>query len=84
MKINTKLTEMLKIDLPIIGAPMFLVSNPETVIAACKAGVMGSFPAPNARTIDDLRERLDKSELKVTALLTDQRPKGLWARLRGR
>ena len=37
-----------------------------------------------AKTIDDLRERLDKSELKVTALLTDQRPKGLWARLRGR
>ena len=41
--------------LPAIAAPMFLVSNPETVIASCKAGVMGSFPAPNARTTDDLR-----------------------------
>jgi predicted site-specific integrase-resolvase len=37
-----------------------------------------------AKTIDDLRERLDKSEAKVTALLTDQRPKGFWSRLRGR
>lgn len=41
--------------LPAIAAPMFLVSNPETVIAACKAGMMGSFPGPNARTSDDLR-----------------------------
>ena len=44
--------------LPAIAAPMFLVSNPDTVIAACKAGVMGSFPGPNARTTDDLREWL--------------------------
>lgn len=42
--------------LPAIAAPMFLVSSPQTVISACKAGVMGSFPAPNARTIDDLRD----------------------------
>lgn len=41
--------------LPVIAAPMFLVSNPKTVVAACKAGVMGSFPGPNARTSDDLR-----------------------------
>jgi nitronate monooxygenase len=37
---------------------MFLVSGPETVIAACKAGVMGSFPGPNARTSDELRSWL--------------------------
>jgi nitronate monooxygenase len=42
--------------LPAIAAPMFLVSNPDTVIASCKAGVMGSFPAPNARTTADLRD----------------------------
>ncbi len=46
--------------LPAIAAPMFLVSNPETVIAACKAGVMGSFPAPNARTSDDLRQWFER------------------------
>ena len=44
------------IALPAIAAPMFLVSNPETVTAACKAGVIGSFPAPNARTSEDLRQ----------------------------
>lgn len=44
-----------RMALPAIAAPMFLVSNPETVIAACKAGVMGSFPGPNARTTEDLR-----------------------------
>jgi len=44
--------------LPAIAAPMFLVSNPETVIAACKSGVMGSFPGPNARTAEDLRDWL--------------------------
>lgn len=46
--------------LPAIAAPMFLVSNPETVIAACKAGVMGSFPGPNARTSVDLRQWLSQ------------------------
>lgn len=44
-----------RMALPAIAAPMFLVSTPETVIAACKAGVMGSFPGPNARTSEDLR-----------------------------
>lgn len=42
--------------LPAIAAPMFLVSGPEMVIAASKAGIMGSFPGPNARTLDDLRQ----------------------------
>lgn len=47
-----------RMRLPAIAAPMFLVSNPETVIEACKAGVMGSFPGPNARTTGDLRDWL--------------------------
>jgi len=34
---------------PVIGAPMFIVSNPDLVIAQCKAGIVGSFPALNAR-----------------------------------
>ena len=42
------------LKLPAIAAPMFLVSSPEMVIASCKAGLIGSFPAPNARTSDDL------------------------------
>lgn len=40
--------------LPVIAAPMFLVSGPELVIAACKAGVGGAFPTPNCRTVADL------------------------------
>jgi len=38
--------------LPVIVAPMFLISGPALVIAAAKSGVIGAFPAPNARTID--------------------------------
>ena len=37
--------------LPVIVAPMFLVSGPELVIASSKAGLIGSFPGPNAKTI---------------------------------
>lgn len=40
--------------LPLVAAPMFLVSSPELVIAACRAGIIGAFPTPNCRTIDDL------------------------------
>jgi nitronate monooxygenase len=43
------------LKLPVIVAPMFLISGPDLVIAAAKAGIIGAFPAPNARTIADLR-----------------------------
>jgi nitronate monooxygenase len=43
-----------KLRLPLISAPMFLVSGPDLVIAACKAGVIGSFPTANCRTLEDL------------------------------
>jgi nitronate monooxygenase len=46
--------------LPVIVAPMFLISGPELVIAAAKAGVIGAFPAPNARTLDELRSWLER------------------------
>ena len=38
-----------KLTMPVIGAPLFLVSGPDLVIAQCKAGIIGSFPALNAR-----------------------------------
>ncbi|MGA2776675.1 MAG: nitronate monooxygenase family protein [Steroidobacteraceae bacterium] len=38
-----------RLRLPVIGAPMFIVSTPQLVIAQCKAGIVGSFPALNAR-----------------------------------
>ena len=45
-----------KLRIPVIGAPMFIVSSPELVIAQCKAGIVGSFPALNARP----QEKLDQ------------------------
>ena len=47
-----------KLTVPVIAAPMFLVSDPGLVIAACKAGVVGTFPAPNVRTIEELDQWL--------------------------
>ena len=44
------------LSLPVIGAPLFIISGPELVIAQCKAGVIGSFPALNARPQHVLEE----------------------------
>ena len=44
--------------IPVIGAPLFIVSNPALVIAQCKAGIVGSFPALNARPQSQLDEWL--------------------------
>ncbi|WP_441240382.1 NAD(P)H-dependent flavin oxidoreductase [Tardiphaga sp. 768_D3_N2_1] len=43
-----------RLSVPLVAAPMFCVSGPELVIAACKAGVIGSFPTANCRTDDEL------------------------------
>ena len=50
-----KLTEILKIDHPIIMAPMFLVSTPKMIIEALKSGITGAIPAMNFRTTEALR-----------------------------
>ena len=47
-----------RLRLPVIGAPLFIVSNPKLVIAQCKAGVVGSFPALNARPASQVDEWL--------------------------
>jgi len=47
-----------KLRLPVIGAPLFIISHPSLVIAQCKAGIVGSFPALNARPISQLDEWL--------------------------
>lgn len=43
-----------KLRIPLIGAPMYIVSHPALVIAQCKAGIVGSFPALNARPQESL------------------------------
>jgi nitronate monooxygenase len=51
-----------QLALPVIAAPMFIVSNPDLVIAQCESGVVGSFPALNARPAEKLDEWLTQIE----------------------
>jgi nitronate monooxygenase len=54
----TLATRLLPFDLrlPVVAAPMFLISGPELVLAACKAGIIGAFPTPNARPVSVLAD----------------------------
>ena len=45
-----------RLRIPAVGAPLFIVSNPKLVIAQCKSGIVGSFPALNARPQSQLDE----------------------------
>lgn len=51
--------------LPVFAAPMFLVSGPDLVIAACKAGIIGAFPTPNCRSIEQLDEWMTRIRAEV-------------------
>ena len=51
MSLPAKLRQL---SIPVIASPMFIVSNPDLVIAQCKAGIVGSFPALNARPAAEL------------------------------
>jgi nitronate monooxygenase len=52
--------------IPVVGAPLFIVSNPDLVIAQCKAGIVGCFPALNAREKDGEPPRLDLWLRRIT------------------
>jgi len=54
-----------RLRLPVVAAPMFLISNPDLVIAQCKAGVVGSFPALNARPKEELERWLTRIESEL-------------------
>jgi nitronate monooxygenase len=56
-----------KLRLPVIAAPLFIISNPDLVLAQCKAGVVGSFPALNARPKETLEAWLER----ITTELAD-------------
>ena len=56
-----------RLRLPVIGSPMFIVSNPELVIAQCQAGIVGSFPALNARPSSQLDEWLARITEELAA-----------------
>src|SRR5712675_2718817 len=55
------------LELPVVGSPLFIVSGPELVIAQCKAGVVGSFPALNARPVELLDEWLGRIKEELAA-----------------
>ena len=56
-----------KLRIPVIGSPLFIVSGPELVIAQCKAGIVGSFPALNARPQSQLDEWLHQITEELAA-----------------
>ncbi|HEX8642758.1 MAG TPA: nitronate monooxygenase family protein [Allosphingosinicella sp.] len=56
-----------RLRLPVVGAPLFIVSNPELVIAQCKAGIVGSFPALNARPQSMLDEWIHRITEELAA-----------------
>ena len=49
-----------RLSIPVVGSPLFIVSGPELVIAQCKAGIVGSFPALNARPVELLDKWLER------------------------
>jgi nitronate monooxygenase len=55
------------LTLPVVAAPMFIISNPDLVIAQCKAGIVGSFPALNARPAAELEVWLQRITEELAA-----------------
>ncbi|MCO4773480.1 MAG: nitronate monooxygenase [Deltaproteobacteria bacterium] len=76
---STPLSRRLGLRYPIVASPMFIVSNKEMIVACAEAGILGSMPSLNARTIEAfdadlawIRERTDKPfAINVTIGLTD-------------
>jgi len=64
-----------KLRIPVFQAPMFLISGTEMVIEACRSGIVGSFPAPNARTLEDLESWL----VQITSALEGDDNAAPWA-----
>jgi nitronate monooxygenase len=56
-----------RLRLPVIAAPLFIISNPDLVIAQCKAGIVGSFPALNARPAPVLEEWIIRIKAELAA-----------------
>jgi nitronate monooxygenase len=71
MTLPAALRQSLRI--PLIGAPMFIVSGPELVLAQCKSGIIGAFPALNARPASMLDEWLSQITTKL-AEARDRKP----------
>ncbi|MFU8763178.1 MAG: NAD(P)H-dependent flavin oxidoreductase [Haliea sp.] len=66
--------DLAQLRIPVIQAPMFLQSGPEMVIASCRAGIVGTFPSVNARSVEELESWLQR----ITAA-TGGEQDGPWA-----
>lgn len=61
-----------RLSVPAFAAPMFIISGPELVIAACKAGVIGAFPTLNARPVAELEKWLEQITAELAAAEQDR------------
>ena len=73
---NDALPFLAGLQLPLIAAPMLRISGIELVSAACRAGIVGAFPTPNARTLDELESWLQRLDRERDAALEAGRPFG--------
>ncbi|WP_424141373.1 NAD(P)H-dependent flavin oxidoreductase [Sphingosinicella soli] len=55
-----------RLSIPVIGSPLFIISNPDLVIAQCRAGIVGSFPSLNARPLPQFEEWLQRLTAELT------------------
>ena len=58
--------QLQNLRIPLIGSPLFIISNPDLVLAQCKAGIVGSFPALNAREKEGEPVELDRWLTRIT------------------
>ena len=63
--------------IPVVAAPMFLVSGPDLVLAACRAGIVGAFPTPNARPIAVLEEWMTRITDGLVRARDEQPPESI-------
>lgn len=77
---KASLAQQLNLRIPVVSAPMFLVSGPELVVAACKAGIVGAFPTPNARPIEVLDDWMKSITQQLQRARDEQDPStiGAW------
>lgn len=75
-----RLASKLNLRVPVVSAPMFLVSGPELVVASCKAGIVGAFPTPNARPIELLEDWMKSITEQLHRAKDEQDPRtiGAW------
>ena len=67
------------LKMPVCAAPMFLVSGPELVLAACRAGLLGTFPTPNARTTEDLADWMETIAAGIAVIEAETGHRVPWA-----